>query len=78
MALLKYLRKIATILLNLDVPLSDCIPSANISSVHNEVKDLVDTVPGDFRKRRPYHNHVILRIPYNYRWGLTGFYPTKL
>ena len=40
MALLKYFNK-ATVLPNLDGPLSDNMPSAAISSANNEVKDLV-------------------------------------
>ena len=57
MALLKYLRKKATILPNPDGPLSDCMPSAAISSANNEVKDLVNATPSDSRKRGPYHNY---------------------
>ena len=41
MALLKYFRKKATVLSNPDGPLSERMPSAAISSVNNEVKDLV-------------------------------------
>ena len=50
MALLKYFRKKATIMPNPDGPLSECMPSATIFSVNNEVKDLVDATPSDFRK----------------------------
>ena len=57
MALLKYLRKKATILPNIDGPLSDHIPSAAISSANNEVKDLVNATPIDSRKRGLYQNY---------------------
>ena len=40
MALLKYFKKV-TVLPNPEGPLSDCMPSAAISSANNEVKDLV-------------------------------------
>ena len=57
MALLKYLRKKATVLPNPDGPLSDRMPSAAISSANNEVKDLVNATPSDSRKRGPYQNY---------------------
>ena len=50
MALLKYLRKKATVLPNPDGPLSDRMPPAAISSANNEVKDLVNATPSDSRK----------------------------
>ena len=57
MALLKYLRKKATVLPNPDGPLSDHMPSAAISSANNEVKDLVNATLSDSRKWGPYHNY---------------------
>ena len=57
MALLKYLRKKATVLPNPDGPLSDRMPSVAISSANNEMKDLVNATPSDSRKRGPYHNY---------------------
>ena len=50
MALLKYLKKKTTVLPNSDGPLSECMPSAAISSANNEVKDLVNAVPSDSSK----------------------------
>jgi len=55
-ALLKYLREKA-ILPNSNGPLSDCMPTAAISSVNKEVKDLVDATPSDSRKQGPYQNY---------------------
>ena len=57
MAFLKYLKKKATILPNPDGVFSECMPSAAISSANNEVKDLVNAVPSDSRKRGLYHNY---------------------
>ena len=57
MALLKYLKKKVTVLPKPDGPLSECMPSAAISSANNEVKDLVDATPCDSRKQGPYQNY---------------------
>ena len=58
MALLKYFRKKMTVLPNLDGSLSECMPSAAISSANNEVKDLVDGTPSNCRKRGLYQNYI--------------------
>ena len=55
MALLKYLREKA-ILPNPNGPLSDHMPSAAISSLNKEVKDLANTTPSDSRKQGLYQN----------------------
>ena len=57
--MLKYLRKKATVLLNPDGTLYECMPSDTISSVNNEVKDLVNAMPSDSRKQRPYQNYTV-------------------
>ena len=49
MVLLKYLKKKHTISPNLDGPLSECIPSAAFSSMHNEAKYLVNAIPSNSR-----------------------------
>ena len=54
MVLLKYFKKKDT---NLDSRLSERTPSAAISSMHNKVRDLVNAVPSDSRKRGPYQNY---------------------